>query len=247
MKNILSTMMQSNKWSTLVFIFIVTITLLLFEQLITLNIFIYGFLLLFSFVFMAINTIYHLFNKQWLKAVFTGTLFMIAGACIVISITMSFLIETLDGDHWADHLALPKNVELNRPIDLVMEDQRPDSLLNIEKTTMDFQLYNSFQPGLYTYDFWYGNTEPGTIYLKAFEITQESALSQDRLPEQSKIKIQNATSKLVKASLSHIFTIYEGDWGKPYGARFEVWFIPSNGGAERKLFTKNYIIEGWQR
>jgi hypothetical protein len=43
------------------------------------------------------------------------------------------------------------------------------------------------------------------------------------------------------------FTIYEGDWGKPYSARFEIWFIPDNGGKERKLVEKNYKVEGWQR
>jgi hypothetical protein len=48
-------------------------------------------------------------------------------------------------------------------------------------------------------------------------------------------------------SAESIFTIYEGDWGKPYAARFEVWFFPDNGGKERKLIEKNFKIEGWQR
>jgi hypothetical protein len=43
------------------------------------------------------------------------------------------------------------------------------------------------------------------------------------------------------------FTIYEGDWGKPYAARFEVWFKPDAGGAERKLAERTFKIEGWQR
>jgi hypothetical protein len=43
------------------------------------------------------------------------------------------------------------------------------------------------------------------------------------------------------------FTIYEGDWGNPYAGKFELWFKPKNGGRERKLLTKNYIIEGWMR
>ena len=42
-------------------------------------------------------------------------------------------------------------------------------------------------------------------------------------------------------------TISEGDWGRPYGARFEAWFVPDNGGPERKLLEKAYRIEGWQR
>jgi hypothetical protein len=41
--------------------------------------------------------------------------------------------------------------------------------------------------------------------------------------------------------------IYEGDWGKPYAARFEVWFTPDAGGPERKLAERIFKIEGWQR
>ena len=43
------------------------------------------------------------------------------------------------------------------------------------------------------------------------------------------------------------FTIYEGDWGKPYAARFEVWFEPDSGGEPRKLLEEVFKIEGWQR
>jgi hypothetical protein len=43
------------------------------------------------------------------------------------------------------------------------------------------------------------------------------------------------------------FTIYEGDWGKPYAARFEVWFVPDSGKPERKLMQQVFRIEGWQR
>ena len=40
---------------------------------------------------------------------------------------------------------------------------------------------------------------------------------------------------------------YEGDWGKPYAARLEVWFTPDSGGPDRKLMEKTFKIEGWQR
>ena len=43
------------------------------------------------------------------------------------------------------------------------------------------------------------------------------------------------------------FTIYEGRWGQYYGARFEIWFQSDSGGPERKLFEKNYKIQGWER
>jgi hypothetical protein len=42
-------------------------------------------------------------------------------------------------------------------------------------------------------------------------------------------------------------TIFEGDWGEPYAARFEVWFDPDSGQADRKLAQRVYKIEGWQR
>jgi hypothetical protein len=43
------------------------------------------------------------------------------------------------------------------------------------------------------------------------------------------------------------FTVYEGDWGKPCAARFEIWFVPDSGAPERKLMEKVFKIEGWQR
>ena len=43
------------------------------------------------------------------------------------------------------------------------------------------------------------------------------------------------------------FTIYEGDWGKPYAARIEVWFRPDSGRTERKLMERVCKIEGWMR
>ena len=86
-----------------------------------------------------------------------------------------------------------------------------------------------------------------SIYLKAFEIIEEYALSTDRLPERSLVKVYNPTVSIEKFGTTSHFTIYEGDWGQPYAARFEVWFKPDNGGQERKLFSKNYKIEGWMR
>jgi hypothetical protein len=40
--------------------------------------------------------------------------------------------------------------------------------------------------------------------------------------------------------------VYEGDWDTFYPARFELWFVPSGGGPERKLVEKVFRICGWQ-
>lgn len=81
-----------------------------------------------------------------------------------------FFIETVDGDKWADNLTIPQNIELHVPKGDDFQT-RPDSITNLERNRTDFELYNSFQPGLYEYDLWIGKIESGTVYLKAFEVT----------------------------------------------------------------------------
>ena len=110
-----------------------------------------------------------------------------------------------------------------------------------------FELRNSFQPGIYDSEIWVNPGEPGMLYLKAFEITQKTPLSVDRLKDKSNEWIGwSDNPKELFFSNTH-FTIYEGDWGKPYAARFEVWFTPDTGAKDRKLMEKVFEIEGWQR
>ena len=85
------------------------------------------------------------------------------------------------------------------------------------------------------------------IYLKAFEITQDTRLSESELKEHSNEYIGWSDNPDELFYSNTHFTIYEGDWGKPYAARFEIWFIPDSGAPERKLMGKNFKIEGWQR
>jgi len=109
------------------------------------------------------------------------------------------------------------------------------------------ELSSSFQPGIYNSAIWVNPGEPGMLYLKAFEFTNGTPLSADRLKEMSNEWIGwSDDPKELFFSNTH-FTIYEGDWGKPYAARFEIWFTPDSGAADRKLLEKVYKIEGWQR
>lgn len=202
-----------------------------------------------ALLLLVISTIYQGFKRKWWKAILTF-LFLCGsiGILLIYSFVLLFAGPYFDGtDRWADNLTIPNDIPIENPIDFGFNERRPDSVSNRQITKTDFQLYNSFQPGLYEYDFWTGKIENGTIYLKVFEITQEYALSTDRLPKSSIIKIYNPTDSIRKFSTTSHFTIYEGDWGKPYGARFEIWFKPDNCGQERKLFEKNYVIEGWMR
>jgi hypothetical protein len=108
-----------------------------------------------------------------------------------------------------------------------------------------FTLYNSMQPGIYSAEIRGNPGEPGRVYLKAFEITKGTQLSRKKLEERA-CEFVGWSKTPGELFLSEVqFTIYEGDWGQYYGARFEVWFDPESGGPERKLIESNWKIEGW--
>lgn len=186
---------------------------------------------------------------QWVESGVTGgillimfTLLMTFAAMVAMAL-LSWANTLIDGDHWADDLKIPDNIELNIPEERNSYDSEDNS--DHLKSNLDFVLYNDGQPGMYSYDIWLSNIENGTIYLKAFEITKETPLSTRSLREDSSIEFISSWDKLDKHSLEYYFTIYEGDWGDFYAARFEVWFKPNNGGKERMLLKKNYKIQGW--
>jgi len=118
---------------------------------------------------------------------------------------------------------------------------------SIKRGPASFDLRNSFQPGIYNTVLWLNPGEPGTIYLKAYEVTKGTRLSEERLQDASNERIGWSSDPEEKFFSNTNITIYEGDWGKPYAARFEIWFIPDSGTPERKLTEKVFKIEGWQR
>ncbi|MBL9182798.1 MAG: hypothetical protein JNN17_11710 [Verrucomicrobiaceae bacterium] len=111
----------------------------------------------------------------------------------------------------------------------------------------DFRLLNGMQPGIYTVAYSLNPGEAGSVYLKAFEVTQGTPLSAARLEEKSKTRMTWSSTPEERFGAKAGFTIYEGDWGKPYAARFEVWFEPDSGKDQRKLAERVFKIEGWQR
>ena len=111
----------------------------------------------------------------------------------------------------------------------------------------EFTLRNGMQPGIYNLTLRINPGEPGLVYLKAFEATQGTRLSQGRLKGASNERIGWSNDPEEKFLYENEFTIYEGDWGKPYAARIEVWFCPDSGRTERKLMERVCKIEGWMR
>jgi hypothetical protein len=207
----------------------------------------YSFLLfVLGFLGLIISTIYQLVKRRWRFAILTTTIIGVSLVAFFFYSIALFWKDQSMPDTYADNLKIPKNLKINEPLD----QTEPTNIAEI-----DFYIYNSFQPGLYSYAVWTKKIESGYCYLKAFEVTHNDPLSADRLKERSKIKVFNSSDSTAKFEMTAregysaegIFTIYEGDWGKPYAARFEVWFVPDNGGKERKLIEKNFKIEGWQR
>jgi hypothetical protein len=115
------------------------------------------------------------------------------------------------------------------------------------KDGQPFRLATGMQPGIYEVVYSLNPGEPGAVYLKAFEVTKGTPLSVNRLEMASKTRMTWSTEPSERFGAKAGFTIYEGDWGKPYAARFEVWLKPDSGNPERKLAERIFKIEGWQR
>ncbi|NBZ95023.1 MAG: hypothetical protein EBR40_01090 [Proteobacteria bacterium] len=131
------------------------------------------------------------------------------------------------------------------PTESIMRSILPPGAISRGSPSLD--LLNGMQPGIYESRIRVNPGEPGKIYLKAFEVTKGTPLSETSLKERSNEWVGWSADPGELFLSNTDFTIYEGDWGKPYAARFEVWFQPDSGAPERKLLEKVYKIEGWQR
>ena len=195
-----------------------------------------------SFLFSLVFAIIRLFRKDHLK----GTL-QIAGTLIIGGVSflfLSLLLFLYPFDFFADNLSVPKNMEFDKPIPLYQND----TVKSEKVDNADFILYDYMQSGIYKYDLYLNQIEKGKVYLKVYEITTNQILSEEDIESRSLIDVYNPTSELKKFELKDDFTVYEGNWDQFYGSRIEVWFRPnSKNSSERKIMTKKYIIQGWQR
>ena len=138
-------------------------------------------------------------------------------------------------DFYGATKTIPKNIRFERPF------EREFSENDLNKS--NFILTSISQPGIYNYYTNYQPKELGSFFIKAFEITSNDRLSEERMTNRSQILVENLNRQVYSGE----FTIYEGSWGDKYGARIELWYKPANGNSEYKITQKNYIIEGWQR
>jgi hypothetical protein len=194
----------------------------------------------FSLLASGLIGLFRLIKKQYMRGVL-----QIAATVIVLFMGFFIINSVLryyPHDYYADNLEMPKNIPLEMPIEDFSAEE-DEKILNLPPENQKFILQNGYQPGLYTYYVWLNPKEKGSVYLKAYEITKNNRLSEQDLTKKSHIEIDTLAMKVYQKG----FTIYEGDWEKPYGARFELWFKPKGEGKEYLLSSKNYQIEGWMR
>lgn len=208
-----------------------------------------NYLVVIAWIGLLISSIYLLSHRKWVQGIFNGVCFLVIGAIVsfFIAVFWIWFDSNFHPDKYADNLTIPTDITISTPIDS-STNQRRDSVANEKKSEVDFVLYSAFQPGLYEYDVWLGKMDSGTVYLKVYEITHNDRLSERSLAthKESILRVANSSDSLRRFGTKEYFKIYEGDFGKPYAARFEVWYKPDNGN-ERKLIEKNYKIEGWMR
>jgi hypothetical protein len=191
-----------------------------------------------SIILTFISGVYALVRLQFLKGL------GLIGIVVLMLFFVGSILMFYPNDFFADDLEIPENIKFKKLLGSLEVIDKTDSVQIYKKINLNFNLVNSFQPGIYDYYVWFKPNIKGNIFLKIFEITQNTPLSNERIESASRIRIKLGEDSL--KLYQHHFTIYEGDWGKPYGARVELWFEPVN----RKSFIvlqRNYIVEGWMR
>jgi hypothetical protein len=195
------------------------------------------------FLLSILSAIYYFAQRQFLLGLITlSATLMITIFVVWFSMAQAFL----GPDHFADDLKIPTDVTVFEPA--LEKDMREinDSLSLYARPQVDFMIFNGFMPGNYNYSFWSGKIDEGIVYLKAYEITQGTQLSDLALPATTGLEVGNNSDSVYLVGTSKGFMIYEGDPDKPYAARFEVWLKPADHGAEKKLCERVYRIAGWQ-
>lgn len=109
------------------------------------------------------------------------------------------------------------------------------------------EVANGMQGGIYDVFAWINPGEAGRVRLKVFETAHNQPLSADRLGPRSLEYVGWSQNPQQLFLYNTHITVYEGDWGDFYPARFELWFEPASGRPARKLLERVFRIEGWQR
>lgn len=104
------------------------------------------------------------------------------------------------------------------------------------------------QGGIYGVEAFVNPGESGKCFLRVFEATRNTPLSEARMRGPSTEYTGWSDNPKETFFYSSEIIVYEGDWGNYYPARFELWFEPADKSKpKRKLIEDTYKICGWMR
>lgn len=230
-------------WTLIAFLVVVMFIMLILVMTAPPTVFetIVGILLLLTLIALPSSWVILLINKQWLKCLLSFVLSLVT--IVVLGGMLTFSAMWGPGyDNFGKKHKIPDGLEYSIPLERSTSSVAIDSL----DINTYLQIRNDFQGGIYDYDFYYSSIPAGEVFLRCFEVTKNIPLSEDRLPERSKVAI-DSTKTFSQLVHNKSFTIYEGDWGDYYAARIEVWHKDAKTGKETKLMEKVYRVEGWMR
>jgi len=217
-----------------------------------------SFIVYVSFVGLLAAITVHLFKRRWWEGSVVLLIFILGVLPTYVMFTFVMIAYGLPADNFGRDIVVPAGMKMEEPLKEVhsvfadgswVRSERDVSKWpeNIEKGKTDIYLVSDHQGGIYNVYAQVNPGEPGRVYLKVFEATRNTPLSESRIKPDSEKRMEWSGNKEERVDyISHI-KVYEGDFGVYYPGRFELWFIPDSGGPERKLVEKIFKIEGWQR
>lgn len=180
----------------------------------------------------------------WIGLVFLGVAGLVLSSCV---------LNLLD-DNYTD--GLDEHTVLNsvEAIDLILGEgdfvpnTKPPEIVALVQEDGTLVVYDGELFANYQADVWLADERQGVVWLKVYEVSTGDRLSEDSTTEATRTRVE-AVSDGEPASVRRVeigvFTIYEGDPGEFYFARFEVWF-ESDGGELVLLDDAVVRVQGWQ-
>lgn len=195
-----------------------------------------------TFLTIIISWVYLLRNREWWQFIVSFLTSVIISAAFLM-ITWFQAMFYPHNDPFGEKHPIPEGLECSIPFEY---GESAAAHIDSLDTGSYLQIWNDFQGGMYKYDFYYGTIPAGEIYLKCYEVTGNIPLSVDRIPQESRVPVEES-SIFTQMVSKQSFTIFEGDWKDYYAARIEVWHKDAQTQQERKLCEKVYRVEGWMR
>ena len=129
--------------------------------------------------------IFLLIFKKWWKFLFSFIMGALTVAFFIYLLLLGISLAFNPGpDNFGKEHPIPAHLEYSIPL-----DEREELSFPIDSTAQDtwLQIWNDFQGGMYTYDFYYPALEEGVVFLRCYEATENIPLSSERISAASMV------------------------------------------------------------